>query len=85
MHRMAGYFGDLGDGVHKGDENDPRVTAIEVIPDEIHYWLAKSGTFTRTIETAVSAISGSTNVPGELRTITKSEVNDANNAMVFVL
>lgn len=29
------WFGDLGDGTHKGDENDPRVAVIEVIPDSV--------------------------------------------------
>jgi hypothetical protein len=29
----------LKDGVHTGDENDPRVSVIEVIPKEIQYWL----------------------------------------------
>lgn len=34
------WFGDLGDGVHKGDENDPRVSLIEVIPEEVS-WLVE--------------------------------------------
>ncbi|KAG0704502.1 hypothetical protein DFH29DRAFT_1068020 [Suillus ampliporus] len=32
-----GYIGDLKDGIHKGDMDDPRVAVIEVIPDEIKY------------------------------------------------
>jgi general stress protein 26 len=28
---LKAWFGDLGDGVHKGDENDPRVSVIEVV------------------------------------------------------
>ncbi|KAH9935701.1 uncharacterized protein B0H18DRAFT_951167 [Fomitopsis serialis] len=31
----AAWFGDLKDGVHKGDQLDPRVAVIEVIPEEI--------------------------------------------------
>lgn len=72
--RVAGYFGDLGDGVHKGDVNDPRVSAIEVTPEEIHYWYATSGTVSRTAQVAVSAVTGKAAAPGELRTITKAEV-----------
>lgn len=34
---VAAYFGDLGDGIHKGNEDDPRVSIIEVIPDEVIY------------------------------------------------
>jgi hypothetical protein len=71
---MASYFGDLGDGVHRGDENDPRVAAIEVIPDEIRYWLATSGSVSRSIQEVASAVSGKVTVPGELRTITQEEV-----------
>ena len=71
---MSAWFGDLGDGVHKGDENDPRVALIEVIPDEIRYWVATRGTVGRTIDIAVSAMTGKGAAPGELRTITKDEV-----------
>ncbi|KAI0062861.1 hypothetical protein BV25DRAFT_1824904 [Artomyces pyxidatus] len=70
----SAYFGDLGDGVHKGDENDPRVVAIEVIPDEIRYWLATNGTVSRTVKAAISAVTGKGTAPGEIRTITKSEI-----------
>ncbi|KAI0038514.1 hypothetical protein FA95DRAFT_1551217 [Auriscalpium vulgare] len=70
----AAYFGDLGDGIHKGDENDPRVVAIEVIPDEIRYWVATSGAVGRSVKTAVASVTGKGSAPGELRTITKEEV-----------
>ncbi|PIL35905.1 hypothetical protein GSI_01565 [Ganoderma sinense ZZ0214-1] len=70
----AAWFGDLGDGVHKGDQNDPRVAVIEVIPDEIRYWIATRGSVGRTVEVAVGAMSGRTAAPGELRTISKDEI-----------
>ncbi|KAI5120308.1 hypothetical protein M0805_005812 [Coniferiporia weirii] len=70
----AGYFGDLGDGVHKGDQNDPRVSLIEVVPEEIHYWIAKHGTVVQTLSVAASAATGKGSAPGELRTIVKSEI-----------
>ena len=73
--RMAAYFGDLGDGVHKGDENDPRVIAIEVVPDEIRYWIATSGAISRTVQTAFAAVTGKGTAPGELREITAPEVS----------
>lgn len=76
---IAGYFGDLGDGVHKGDEDDPRVTVIEVVPDEIHYFLATEGTIRRAVSEAVGAITGDVATPGELRTISKSEVGRFNS------
>jgi len=71
---FAGYFSDLGDGVHKGDVNDPRVALIEVIPEEIEYWVSKHGVIGRTVEVAAAAVTGKGHAPGELRTITKNEI-----------
>jgi general stress protein 26 len=31
------WFGDLGDGIHTGGPEDPRVSLIEVVPSEIRY------------------------------------------------
>jgi hypothetical protein len=64
----------LKDGVHKGDENDPRISIIQVVPEEIRYWLPTKGTIGRAIETGVSKMTGKVAAPGELRTITKAEV-----------
>lgn len=71
----AGYFGDLKDNVHKGDENDPRVSVIEVVPEEIRYWVSKHNSMVRTLDTAMGAITGHASAPGELRTITQAEVS----------
>ena len=70
----SAWFGDLKDGVHKGDQNDPRVAVIEVVPDSIRYWLSTESALTKAADIAASAITGKTAVPGELRTITKDEV-----------
>ena len=72
---IKAYFGDLKDGVHHGDENDPRVSVIEVVPKEIRYWLATEGSMRQALSTAVDAALGKTSVPGELRTITEPEVS----------
>jgi len=71
---IAAYFGNLGDGVHKGDESDPRVSIIEVIPDDIRYWMASKGKIGRTIDVATGAVTGKAKAPGELRTITNAEI-----------
>lgn len=76
--RTAAWFGDLKDGVHKGDENDPRISLIEVIPDEIRYWYVTRGKIGRAVEIGVGAVTGKTASPGELRTITKQEVRSKN-------
>lgn len=72
--RVSTYFGDLEDGVHKGNVDDPRISVISVIPDEVRYWVANKGTIGRVIEEGVGAITGRVATPGELRTITKLEV-----------
>ncbi|KAF9070067.1 hypothetical protein BDP27DRAFT_1382885 [Rhodocollybia butyracea] len=71
---LSAWFGDLKDGVHKGDEHDPRVALIEVEPNEIRYWIATKGSVGRVLETGYNALTGGVSVPGELRTITTSEI-----------
>lgn len=48
---------------------------IEVIPVEIRYWYSTRGTVGKAVDIAVSAVSGKTAAPGELRTITSAEVS----------
>lgn len=74
--RIAAYYGDLGDGIHTGKDDDPRISIIEVIPSEIRYWIATSGSIGRAISTTVGAITGHGSAPGELRTLTSQEVSD---------
>ncbi|KAI0318872.1 hypothetical protein OF83DRAFT_1056051 [Amylostereum chailletii] len=71
---VSAFFGDLGDGVHKGNADDPRVSAIEVVPDQVHYWIATSGKIGRTTQIALGAVTGKASAPGELRTINKAEI-----------
>ncbi|KAI4521867.1 hypothetical protein EV122DRAFT_262326 [Schizophyllum commune] len=68
------WFGDLKDGIHKGDETDPRVSVIQVIPDEIRYWTVTKNAAARAVDIATSAVTGNAASPGELRTITKAEI-----------
>ncbi|KAF9227335.1 hypothetical protein BS17DRAFT_460205 [Gyrodon lividus] len=72
---ITGYIGNLGDGVHQGDEKDPRVAVIEIIPDEIKYWITKKSHVFRTVQVAAGAAMGRATAPGELRTISKEEVH----------
>ncbi|KAJ7925255.1 hypothetical protein B0H13DRAFT_1148759 [Mycena leptocephala] len=71
---MSAYFGDLKDGVHKGTADDPRVSVIEVVPDEIRYWVPTKGSIARVAEVAISSVTGKVTAPGELRTITQPEI-----------
>lgn len=79
---ITGYIGDLKDGVHRGDENDPRVAVIEVIPDEIKYWVSKHSAAIRTAQVAVNAAMGKATAPGELRIISKEEVSICLNDII---
>lgn len=49
------------------------MAVIEVVPDEIRYWLASS--LPVSAQEVVSTVQGKVTVPGELRTITKEEVS----------
>ncbi|KAF8197916.1 hypothetical protein BJ912DRAFT_922642 [Pholiota molesta] len=71
---MSAWFGDLKDGVHKGNASDPRVSLIQVIADEIRYWQVNKGRLARALEIGMDAMTGKTAQPGELRTITKAEI-----------
>ncbi|KAF8556396.1 hypothetical protein OG21DRAFT_1506670 [Imleria badia] len=71
---VSGYIGNLGDGVHKGDEGDPRVAVIEIIPDEIKYWISEQTAISRGLQVAASVAMGKATAPGELRTIRKEEI-----------
>ncbi|KAG8802548.1 hypothetical protein FRC17_006391 [Serendipita sp. 399] len=71
---ISGYFTDLGDGVHKGDATDPRVSVIKVVPREIRYWVSNTGAVGRALEHAKGAITGKLTAPGEIRTITEQEL-----------
>ncbi|KAH0827876.1 hypothetical protein J3R83DRAFT_3503 [Lanmaoa asiatica] len=80
---VSGYIGNLGDGVHKGDEGDPRVAVIEIIPDEVKYWISKQSSISRAVQVAVSAAVGKATAPGELRTIRKEEVSATHGRVFF--
>lgn len=70
---LSAWFGDLGDGKHHGDYDDPRVAAIQVKPTEIRYWKAK-GKVAQAMDIAQAKISGNVATPGVLRVINKDEL-----------
>jgi hypothetical protein len=70
---ISAYFGDLDDS-HRGDENDPRVVVIEIVPNEVRYWLANSGGISQSVQEVIKSVRGEVSIPGELRTITPEEV-----------
>ena len=55
---LAAWFGDLGDGVHTGKPEDPRMALIEVKAKYITYWKTTVGTLGFVKEVAVGAATG---------------------------
>lgn len=51
------------------------MAVIEVVPDEVRYWLPTGGCISRGVQEVASAVQGKVTVPGELRMITKEEVS----------
>lgn len=52
------WFGDLGDGVHTGKPEDPRMSLIEVKAKYISYWKTTVGTLGFAKEVALGAATG---------------------------
>ncbi|KAJ9101907.1 hypothetical protein QFC19_004987 [Naganishia cerealis] len=70
------WFADLGDGVHDGSGNDPRVSVLKVQPTEIRYYARKETLLTQAAEVAAKAFgTGGMATPGAIRTITGKEVS----------
>ncbi|PLW42486.1 hypothetical protein PCASD_04634 [Puccinia coronata f. sp. avenae] len=70
---LSAWFGNLGDGKHTGNYDDPRVAAIQVKPTEIRYWNAKSK-ISQTMDVAKAKITGNAAAPGVLRVINNNEL-----------
>lgn len=55
---ISAWFGDLGDGVHNGTPDDPRMALIEVKATYIAHWKTTSSTLGYMKEVAVGAATG---------------------------
>ncbi|KDE07695.1 hypothetical protein MVLG_02154 [Microbotryum lychnidis-dioicae p1A1 Lamole] len=73
---LKAWFGDLG-GEKNGTYTDPRVSAIEVRPSEINYWVSTRTSIGQVLDVAKSALTGETAAPGHLRTIYGSDLEIA--------
>ncbi|GAA6004182.1 uncharacterized protein JCM10292_007278 [Rhodotorula paludigena] len=72
---IKAWFGDLKDGVHTGEPGDPRIAVIEVVPDEIRYWIKTRTTLGQAAEVLKGAITGEAAAPGALRVISGSDLS----------
>ncbi|BGP40786.1 hypothetical protein JCM10450v2_004788 [Rhodotorula kratochvilovae] len=71
---IKSWFGDLKDGVRTGEPGDPRIAVIQVVPDEIRYWIKTRTSLGQTVEVLKGAVTGETAAPGYLRVISGSEL-----------
>ncbi|KAL6719742.1 hypothetical protein ACLMJK_001663 [Lecanora helva] len=55
---ISAWFGDLGDGVHTGGPEDPRMALIEVKSKYISYWKSTVGTLGFFKEVGVATVTG---------------------------
>lgn len=73
----SAWFGDLGDGVHNGTADDPRVALIEVKAEYITYWLSTSTTLGFLKEIAQSNLTGQVATTGVTRELKKQAIEKA--------
>lgn len=71
---LKAWLGDLGDGVHDGSENDPRIAIIRVKMISTTYSLVSKNIFSRAVEVAQGAVTGKPASVNSLREITEADV-----------
>ncbi|MCJ1473733.1 hypothetical protein MMC13_002384 [Lambiella insularis] len=72
---LSAWFGDLGDGVHTGKPEDPRMTLIEVKPNHISYWKSTVTSLGFLKEVGVGAMTGQVANTGVQRELTKDDIS----------
>ncbi|QIX02180.1 hypothetical protein AMS68_007697 [Peltaster fructicola] len=72
---VSAWFGDLGDGVHTGKADDPRVTLIEVQAKYISYWKhTTTGSIGFVAEVVTASATGGVAQTGKLRQFESEEI-----------
>jgi len=77
---LKAWIGDLGDGVHDGGPNDPRIGIIKVKPVSITYAVTSKTILGRAADVAKGAVTGQTPSINSLREITPEEIQQWRNA-----
>ncbi|KAM6482498.1 hypothetical protein HDV62DRAFT_45282 [Trichoderma sp. SZMC 28011] len=73
---LKAWLGDLGDGVHDGSENDPRIGIIRVKTTTVTYSLQTGNFISRAAEVAQGVITGKPAHVNKLREISAEEVSN---------
>ncbi|KAF8439175.1 hypothetical protein BGX38DRAFT_1208811 [Terfezia claveryi] len=74
-NQLRAWVGDLGDGVHDGGPNDPRVGVIKIHMKTATYCLSQGNAFTRGIEVAKGTITRKPAQVNKLRELTENELD----------
>jgi general stress protein 26 len=79
VHNSAtkAWFGDLGDGVHTGGPEDPRMTLIEVKSKYITYYLTEVGILGYAKEIIGAAVTGGVANTGKIRELFEQDIEKA--------
>ena len=71
---ISAWFGDLGDGVHTGGPEDPRMALIEVKSHYIAYWKSTVGALGFAKEVGVATMTGKVANTGDLREFGSADI-----------
>lgn len=74
---MSAWFGDIGDGVHDGGPEDPRMALIEVQSKYIAYWRRTTGAVGFVKEIAGATLTGGVANTGDMRELQETEIKEA--------
>lgn len=70
------WLGDLGDGIHDGGPDDPRIGVIRLEAKTVTYSIAKKGAVKRAVETVKGAAKGEVPEVNLLREISEDELKE---------
>jgi general stress protein 26 len=71
---LSAWFGDLGDGVHTGKAEDPRMALIEVKAKYVSYWKTTVSSLGFAKEIGVAALTGKVADTGVLRQLVEKDI-----------
>ena len=74
---VSAWFGDLGDGVHNGTAEDPRMSLIEVKSKYISYWKHTVSSLGFIKEVGVATMTGSVANTGVTRELSEQDIEKA--------
>lgn len=81
---LKAWIGDLGDKVHDGGPEDPRLAVIKVHAKTATYALQKGSAISRGIEVAKGAVTGQAASTNKLREITEDEIQTYRNSQHMI-